>query len=145
MAYCTDDEVSSEFKDIVFSATSPVTDTEVTEFVSQASAEIDSIISNRYTTPVTGTESLKVLKQICIWLVKARIVGVLRIKNVSDKSDQDVGSLNYRKEALDRLKNIAIGKEILTDAPRSNTTGGLTSYLKDLDVTYDFQVGVDQW
>ena len=80
MGYCTVGDVSSDFKNIEFSATSTVTDTEVGDFIDQESAFIDSMICSVYVVPVTGSSSLLLLKKIAIALVADRVRHVLYTK-----------------------------------------------------------------
>lgn len=145
MAYSTFTEVSSEFKSIVFSATSPITDTDVTRFITEADAEIDSILGTRFVTPVTGANALILLRWCSISLVKARLIEILRVKNADDKGDQDVGSLSLRKQVLERLYRLAKGTDTLGDAPLISSSGGLDSFLRSEDVAYTFDVNKQQW
>jgi hypothetical protein len=145
VAYCTYTEVSSEFKDITFSASTAVTDTEVSDFIDQSSSLIDGIIASKYEVPVTGSMSLLVLKMICIWIVKARILSILSVKTPQDKTKQDPDGPTLLKQAMDMLKAIKKGDLALTDAIVASSDDGLTSFLMNEDITYDNQVGVDNW
>jgi phage gp36-like protein len=145
VAYCTDTDISSEFKAITFSSTSAVTDTEVDGFIDQASATIDGIIASKYEVPVTGSASLLVLKMICIWIVKARILSILSVKTPQDKTKQDPDGPTLLKQAMDMLKAIKKGDLILTDATASSSDDGMSSFLMNEEITYDNQVGVDNW
>lgn len=145
MAYCTNTDVSSEFKDITFSTTTAVKDTEIDAWILQAGSLIDSYVSSKYETPVTGTSSLLLLKMICIWLVKARILSVLSVKTPQDKTKQDPDGPSLLKQAMDLLKLIKSGQLPLVDAIASSSDDGMGSFLMNQDITYDNQVGVDNW
>ena len=145
MAYSTVANVESEFKDIDFSASTTITDTEVTAFISEADALIDATIDNRYVVPVTGAASLLILKTISIWLVKARILSILSVKTPQDKTKQDPDGPTLRKDALKMLEMISKGQLTLVDATLVDTEGGMTSYLMDATIQKQFKTNRDQW
>lgn len=146
-AYATTAEVQEEFKAIDFtSSTTAVTTTEIDRFLLEAQAEIHTYLATRYTIPITGTEALVVMRTISIWLVKSRIVMIMRQKQVDVKGDQDVGPVSLRKQAIDWLKMLASGKMVLSDAPVIATNhGGMDSYLAGKDFCYDFDRDKRQW
>lgn len=145
MAYSVTSDVASEFKKITFDANSSVTSTEVTEFISQIDAWIDGVLTSKYETPVTGTESLKILKMISIGLTVQRLIPILRVKTGVENLDQDTQSVVSR--AQDLLKDIKKNDLILTDAVKKTTHEGFKSYTSDNSDTIDFtfKVGTDQW
>jgi hypothetical protein len=145
LAYCTDTDVASEFKGITFSASTAVTDTEVDDFIDQSSALIDGIIASKYEVPVVGSVSLLILQMICVWIVKARILSILSVKTPQDKTKQDPDGPTLLKQAMDMLKAIKKGDLVLTDATLSSGDDGITSFLMNETITYDNQVGVDNW
>ena len=145
MAYCTDTEISSEFKDITFSASTAVKAAEVDDFIDQSSALIDGIISSKYEVPVVGSGSVLILKMICIWIVKARILSILSVKTPQDKTKQDPDGPTLLKQAMDMLKAIKKGDLVLNDATVVSSDDGMSSFLMNEDITYDNQVGVDNW
>lgn len=145
MAYATVTQVASEFKGITFSASTAVTDTEVSSFIEQADAMINGYVSARYDTPVSGSASLAILQMICIWLVKSRILSILSVKTPQDKTKQDPDGPSLFKQAIDMLKDIRSGKLVLPDATLSGLEGGMTSFLMNEDIDYDFKVDQDTW
>lgn len=145
MAYSDSDDISSEFKDIEFSTDTAVTDTEVDGFCDQAAAQIDSVIASRYEVPVTGPISLLLLKMISILLVKGRILSILSVKTPQDKTKQDPDGPDLIKQAMDMLAQIKKGQMVLSDATLASTEGGLTSFLKNQDVSYEFHAGENDW
>jgi phage gp36-like protein len=143
MAYSVYGDVASEFKNILFATGQPVTDAEVTEFISQADAEIDGYLSQRYVTPITGTISLVVVKQLSIWLVADRVSKILQVKTKTEETKTADKSL--RQMALDRLKELAKGTFKLPDATVLSSGAGFRSYANDNELDYTFKKGDDQW
>lgn len=144
MAYSTYSDVTKEFKNIVFSSNSSVTSDDVTEFITQADAYIDSQIASKYITPITGAESLKVLKRLSIWLVAGRIKMILKVKSGQDIGDQGNDS-DLITMARDEIKDIVKGLVKLTDATLAITGSGMKSYANDENLEYTFKKGDDQW
>lgn len=147
MAYCVASDVTSEFKRVDFSlANSAVTTAEVTEFISQADQFIDSKIGLKYEVPVTGANSLKILKQISIYLVAYRIKRILEVKVATpDPNAQDVQNQNLRQIALDMLKDIVDGLLLLSDATLASSGNGVGSYAYSNDQVAQFDRDTEQW
>lgn len=145
MAYATYTDVASEFKDVTFSASTAITDTEVTEFIVQAEAYINSYISTRYEVPVSGSVSVLILKTVVILLVKARILSILSVKTPQDKTKQDPDGPSLIEQAKKMLEMIKKGTLPLTDATVNSTGIALTSFLKDEDIDYSFTMESDAW
>lgn len=145
MAYSTVANIESEFKDIDFSASTTITDTEVGVFIDEADAFIDASIDNRYEVPVTGAASLLILKTISIWLVKARILSILSVKTPQDKTKQDPDGPTLRKDALKMLEMISKGQLTLIDATLVDTEGGMVSHLMNETIQKQFKTNQDQW
>lgn len=146
MAYSLAADIQSEYKAINFAASGAAVSTaEVTEFITQADAFIDGIVSNRYETPVTGTVSLAILKTISIWLVKSRINSILSVKTPQDKNKQDPDGPTLRTQALEMLKQIKNGQLKLPDAVGSDTEGGMTSFLMNEELDYVFPQESESW
>ncbi len=146
MAYCTSDDVALEFKGIApwSSSTIPTSDA-VDDFIEQSDGLIDARIGVRYSTPVTGTVSLIILKQISIWLVAGRIQNILRVKTGKEEVDQagGVGSLLTKANKL--LDQIAAREVILSDATEINAHMGMKSYNADNSITPTFERSTDVW
>jgi phage gp36-like protein len=145
VSYCTSSDISSEFKDITFGASTSITSTDIGNFCDQASAMIDSILSSKYVVPITGTASLLLIQMICIWLVKARVISILSVKSPVDKAKQDPDSQKLYEQAMALLKQIKSGVIQLTDAVAASTDDGLTSYLMNEDIEYTFTMESDAW
>ncbi len=71
MAYGTAAELESLFSNtpIVFTATSKPTQAQVEAWIDETSAWVDSMLFARYQTPVSGTESVKLLKAFVLTIV----------------------------------------------------------------------------
>lgn len=144
MPYSTYTDVASEFKDIDFTATgAKVSSTEVTEFIVQADALIDAMISNKYEVPVTGTKSLSLLKMISIMIVRDRILEIMSVKTGDEETTQDP-SKKYLISPKDMLKAISKGDTKLVDAV-ALSGGGVSSFNVDHSIKHVFKKGVDQW
>jgi hypothetical protein len=103
-------------------ANSKPTETQVTEFISQCEATLDGVLSGLgYVTPVTGTESLKIVKKIttdgaAFYAMSAAFSGVS-----PNKSDQ---ATDYRLQWKEAIKDLKDGKMILSDAPKTDEALG---------------------
>lgn len=150
MAYSTNADIASEFKDITFSATTKVTDTEVDGFIAQTDQEINGIIGVKYRVPITDVTALELLKSISISIVAARVASILRVKTPSPDPNQD--SKGEKGEIWGRkmLDKISKGKVLLLDATGdeielATTHDGIRSFNVDTDQQYTFKKNVDQW
>ncbi len=146
MAYSTFAQVSSEFKSITFSATTEVTSTEITRFIEEADAEIDSFVGRKYVVPITQSESLKIMRMLSIWLVADRVREIMQMKDVGiEKLKQGVRAPNSAKRARDMLDKIVDGEIKLSDASLSTTHDGVQSFAVEESLEHTFKKGVDQW
>lgn len=141
MAYCSKDDVESDFKDIEFTDSTKVTSGEVTSITEQESAYIDSMISSRYVVPVTGDNSLLVLKKICIALSSDRVRNILITKTGKDELDQDTKGMIAVSRARKDLQAIQDGTLRLIDAPVITTKIGFDTGCKEVF----FEPSKDQW
>lgn len=143
MAYAVTSDVASEFKNVEFTAQTPVTATEVTAFITQADGEINGYVGKVYTIPITGTESLAVMKMISVWLVAHRVSQILQVKTVTEETE--TGAKSLREQALELLDKIVKREFVLTDAPLLSSTGGFKSYASDNSLDYSFHKNRDEW
>lgn len=144
--YASSGDVTSEFKDITFGASTPVTSTEVDNFIDEAESEINSRLSLKYVVPITGTVSLKLMKMITVWMVAERLRAILEIKEVTqDEQGQDVRPAKGRKEALQIIGDILKTKMKLTDAELATSHSGVKSFATSLDNPHTFKRNCDQW
>lgn len=144
MSYSTNALVASEFKSITFSATTAVTDSEVDQWIIEADAYINGRIGLLYTTPITGSISLEVLKSISIGLVAQRVAYAMEIKSTTAKGDQYIPK-NLIEQAEKRLEMIVNRQLLLSDANEISTNAGVKSYTSENTVNRKFDQTKDQW
>lgn len=150
MAYTDITAIQGEFKSVTFSATTAVTTDDIARFISEEEAFLDAHVGTIYTTPVTGTEALKIMKLMSTLLVKARILDILEVK--TGKTDEDQGG-GAAEKLRDRILNedtgiLSLIKKklfLLSDATLVSSSGGVSSYTQSNSLTSQFQKGVDQW
>ena len=133
MAYATNSDIKSEFKNISFDlADDAVTDTEVDEFIEQEEAIINATVSNRYEIPLTGTEALKVMKSISIAYVAYRVAKIINLKKdipiPKEMIPQVLNEGSAFRKAKKHLENIQSGKIVLKDAVALSSEQGVKSY-----------------
>jgi phage gp36-like protein len=147
MSYAASADVVGEFKDLtVASSGTAISTDDMTRFLAEADAEINSRLSVKYTTPITGTESLLLMRQIAVWLVKDRIERITEVKTgrpVDAQKGQTPTSL--RSQALELLKSICEGKIKLTDATLASTGDGVGSYSSENGTEHIFDRDTQQW
>ena len=143
MAYSTNSDVQSEFKNLTYSS-GGITSAEVDEFIDQEDAFIDGIVGRKYTTPITGTYALRIIKNISIQLVTSRIKRILAVKTGIPETEQD-SSGNLFGQAKTKLDDIAAGRLLLSDATLGNTSDGVDSFAVSDDLEHIFKRDVQQW
>lgn len=143
MAYCERKDIQSMYKDITFSVNTKVTKKEVEQFIDDWSQQIDARISKRYTTPVTGTKSKLVLKQVCIWFVVAQVDEILN-QGKSIKRENFIRSMDYVKRAESQLKSIEKGITELSDAAAVSSEI-FRNYVVDNNITSTIKKDSVQW
>ena len=149
MAYSIYTDVQSEFKGLTLSATSKVTITEVTEYISQEDAKIDAKLSIRYSTPITGTEALKLVKKISIDFTAYRISKILNLKTDVPLPDgriiQVLNNSGSYKESMKFLDELASGKVPLPDATLNSPGPVVSSYNATNSIEPIFKRDTKQW
>jgi hypothetical protein len=116
MGYATVDQIAGEFKDFTPTTITPVSIADIEGFIVDADAEINSLLSINYVTPIIGgSEALVLLKMVEVWLVKHRILDIIYVKTGQNKTEQ-TGGKSYRQMALDVLKNYVSGDSVLIGA-----------------------------
>lgn len=144
MAYSTTTQIQSEFKDITFSSTSAVTDTEVADIISMTDAEIDGRLGVRYTVPITGTSSLLICRTISTFITAARVSKIIEVK--TGESDRDMPRrIEERNNALKMIEDIVSGKMLLSDAVAKGSKRGVRSYTYENDIQPAIDVTQEQW
>ena len=143
MAYSTNSDIQSEFKNLAYSS-SGITSAEVDEFIAQEDAYIDGRIGNKYDTPVTARNSVKILKTISIQLVAARVKTILAVKTGIPVTDQDSSS-NLAVMAKEKLEQIVKGDLLLSDADLKTANDGVDSFAVSDSIDHVFDRDKDQW
>lgn len=143
MSYSNFQNVIDEFKNLN-TTTGLITDDKITEWISQEDAYINGRIGLIYDTPVTGTESLKVLKKISIGLTAQRIARILETKTNAVKGEQNIPK-DLIQEAKDDLQLIVERKLLLSDADYISSDQGVKSYTSDNSVSRTFDTTTQQW
>jgi len=106
MAYTTVAKVKSMFRNIKFDASSSaVTESEVEKFITDADTWIDAKLNPYYTTPITGTESLKIVDMISKYLAAHTVKTILELTTQSSSKNQEVQS-NLRKLAEKMIEEL---------------------------------------
>lgn len=143
MGYCLKEDVAADFKDITFDTNSSVKDSEVDSWIDEASAYMDTFLSSRYIVPVTGTQSLLVLKSICIYIVSDRVRNVLYTKTgVAEKNQDTKATFSYSRNPRKDLTMIQDGEIKLIDAQVLSVNIGFDTGCKDEPV---FNTSKDMW
>lgn len=151
MAYATVGDIQSEFREISFDDDSgdAISEAEVTEFIDQEEAIINATISNRYEVPVTGAESLKILKMISIAYVAYRVAKILNLKDdlpiPKGFVPQTLNEGSAFVKAQKQLMAIQSGKIILNDAVARSTGQGVKSYNAENSISSLWERDKKQW
>lgn len=147
MPYCLFTDIQSDFKNIVFTATSSVTEAEVVEAIRQESEFIDGMICSVYQTPVLPGPSPKatlILKRIAIFLTSDRVRHILYTKTGTDSKDQDTKGLHsFSRNPNKSLLQIQEGTLKLIDAVELSSNIGFDTGEKCCDPLFD--PCKDQW
>ena len=143
MAYCTTDHVQEEFKDQTFTTSTKVTLADVTRFILESDALINSKLGLKYQTPITGTNALILMRMISVWLTKSRILDIFAVKTGRTETDQDGGTETAAK-ANKLLQDIVDGAVALSDATLLSSDYRISSYSLEHDLENVFEKGVDQ-
>ena len=155
MAYCVYGDVQKVFFNIDLSATTTVTSTQVTAWIDQHSVLIDSMLKYHYKTPLTGIESLLILKILCTYLAAAEVFSVMeRSKEKNFKIDDiayDKFLMEKGKDILDKIKKDSImlsDTDLLSPASKTYMTENAdTSTVIDEDESFEpvFRKNKQQW
>jgi phage gp36-like protein len=152
MPYCAETDIEAEIKGLVLSTGSLPTLAQVTAFIDQESARMDSYITTRYALPITGTESLKALKRICIALVTWRVSDIISTRKQQSLPNgmisQDLSGATAYKQAIKDLESMAKGLLKLPDQATSNSSAGASYFASgNSDTSYEkiFEVDKKQW
>lgn len=142
MAYCLLADIEKHYMGTTFTASTVPTSTNINDMISVNSARIDGRLGKKYTTPITGTESLKIVKRICEILTASQVDDILQqLIPAKEKTDRPI---EYRKEAEELLKGIEEGTLILSDA--ADITGDMFyNYNVENSITAVMKKDTRQW
>lgn len=126
MPYSTKEEIESDFKNMDFTSTSNVTETDVDGFILEADALINSYVGMKYVIPVTAdATSLSLLKLFSRTLVADRIKKILEVKQETSKgANQDVRGAYSTKDVMAALEKIKKDQLMLPGAETLVGDGG---------------------
>lgn len=129
MPYCTTDLVQADFKELPLTTTSLVKIADVTQFIVEADALINSYVGQRYTVPVASGNALELLKLYSRSLVTARIKRLLEVKQEknTDANQNVVGVLLSPSMVMKLLADIRDGSLALAGATLLNSSGAFYS------------------
>jgi phage gp36-like protein len=95
MAYCTVTDVQTLIKSLTFSASTKVTESEITAYhIPAADAIIDGRLRKHYTVPITNTTDLVLLKRISAQLA-AGIVAAILYETATQPNEVNPAKRNY--------------------------------------------------
>ncbi len=147
MAYCTYTEVEADFKDTTFTTTTNVKIADVTQFIVEADALINSYVGMRYSVPVTaGADALSLLKLYSRSLVANRIRSLLEVKQEKNTdANQNVRSGLSTANVLKLLEQIKNDEIKLDGATLLSSSSGFYSYNYENDIEPDFEKDCKEW
>lgn len=146
MAYTTFEEVQGDFKDIAFTAASNVKDTEVTQFIAEADALIDSFLAMRYVVPISAETALTLVKMYSRNLVANRIKAILEVKQATNTdANQNVRSGLSTSDILKLLKQLKDGDTLLIGADLIQDSAGFFSNNYENGVQPVFHKDEKEW
>jgi len=122
MGYCTTTDITNRFKNLTLLVSGDgMTVAKVQALIDDTAAVIDARVGKAYETPVTGTEALKILKQVNIWLVIPDVQHMLG--QVATAKDERAGrEKTYAEMGESHLRQIESGQLDLSDATRKSTS-----------------------
>lgn len=147
MAYATKELVTADFKDIEFTSTTNVKDTDVDQFIVEADALINSFVGQRYVVPVASGSGLELLKLYSRSLVAYRIKRIMEVKQDkgADANQNVVSVLLTPKQVMELLEMIKDGDLVLDGATPLTSRGAFRSGNVSNDVCPVIKKDEKQW
>ena len=130
MSYTTYTEVQGDFKNTTFQTTGNVTQTDVTQFIVEADALINSYVSAKYPTPVSAAgDGLNLLKLLSRTIVTLRIKSILEVKQATAvaANQNAVSTLMSMAQIMKMLESIKAGQLKLVGVTPTVSGGGFYS------------------
>jgi len=134
MPYASNTDLLGEFKGLTAWNSSTLSATQVDAWCTRASNFIDGNIAGKYSTPVVEADSpaaFSMLQEICIWLVKPKIAGLVSQATGDPKTSAGSAGTDTTKLAMDTLKQIREGTVKLPDATLATAADGVESYASE--------------
>lgn len=145
MAYCTYQEVVSEFKSLdVEKPGAVVTSDLINSWIAQADAYINARLNTLYVTPITDADDLLLIKQVTIGIVAQRIAYKMEVKGISANGDQYIPKDKIR-ESKEILEMLIKREMILSGTNRATSHAGVSSYTEENSTERVFDTECDQW
>jgi hypothetical protein len=144
MPYCTSDDIAGEFKDLSFTTSTTVKKATVDQFIAEADAYINSKLSRKYVTPITGTEALLVIKMISRAIVLRRVRPILKTETGDPKTSMEASG-TPKTDPEKMLNDIIDGTVRLTDAVAAGGSQGIRSYTSENGITPTFTRDTESW
>lgn len=127
MAYSTYSDVQKLFTGITFSASTPVTTTEITSIIVEVDAMIDARLRARYTVPITDTDDLPALRYISARFAAQEVWDILyseTMAGANPNAPQEGASRLWERRAEALLSKIESGEVPLDTALNQVATWG---------------------
>lgn len=148
MAYTTYTEIEADFKNITFASSgSSIIQSEVTQFIVESDALINSYVGSRYSIPVTSGDGLNLLKLLSRSLVSARIKKILEVKQEkqTDANQSVTGVLLSPTAVIKILENIRDDKLNIDGAVPLVSSNGFYSNNYSNDIEPVIKKDEKQW
>lgn len=118
--YCVASDVSSVLEGMSFSDTTNITTSELEAVIVERTALINSRLGDKYTTPLTGAESLKILKIVCKYGVAADVLDILATGTRGGGGKSRSPQAVYWAQLFDKLLDDIMSEKLpLTSTDRS--------------------------
>lgn len=148
MGYCTLNEVQADFKSIEFTRTSLISIDDVTQFIVEADAVINSYVGKKYRIPIQNdSNSVSLMKFYSRTIVRDRVRAILKVKqSTTTGANSDVRGTEFStKDVMASLKDIQASKLALSGATELVSGGAFYSSNAANNVQPFFQKGKRQW
>lgn len=147
MAYTTFAQVQEDFKDMAFTSTSNVRDTDVTQFIKEHDALINAKVGQVYVVPITTGEGLDLMSLLSRSLTAARIKRIMEVKQEKsiDANQNVVSTLLTPKEVMKILDDISKKNMVLDGGVLLSSTGGFSNGNNNRGVKPVVRKDIKQW
>jgi len=148
--YCEEQDIIDDFKDLVVSSSSIITNAKLQEWIDQESSYIDARISLKYVTPIDqilSPEAFKILKRICIFRTSLRVKNVLEVRSDASQANSEEKFADSAVRRFEKdLQMIADGNLPLIDATPKDSRKGVSSFTSKASGNCAFfDVNKQQW